>query len=294
MSASLYPVAMNSPSAQSLTLNELFQLMHFYVEAGVDTLIEDEPQDRFAEFAALSAQRANAQRMPAAAEAPAASNRAAPSRPAPQPAARPNVAIPDAEAVAEARRIALSAESVGGLAAAVASFTGCNLRNSARNTSFLRGDPAADIIIAAGMPSADDDRDGQPFSGQAGAMLERMLGGIGLSTNQVMLLNLIPWRPPGNRAPTPHEVDICRPFGLRLIELLQPKAVLALGNFPARFFSGSMETIHALRGRWLDVDINGRQTRVMATFHPQDLIATPPCKRLAWQDLLAFRRELTN
>jgi DNA polymerase len=287
---------MNSPSAQSLTLNELFQLMHFYAEAGVDTLIEDEPQDRFAEFATLSAQRAGAaQRMPIVpTEAPAAQSRAAPSRPVPPPAVRPSVAIPDAEAVAEAKRIALAAESVGELAAAVAGFTGCNLRNSARNTSFLRGDLAAEIIVAAGMPSADDDRDGQPFSGQAGPMLERMLGGIGLSSNQVMLLNLIPWRPPGNRAPTIHEIDICRPFGSRLIELVRPKAVLALGNFPARFFSGSTETIHALRGRWLEVDVNGRPARVMPTFHPQDLMAAPPCKRLAWQDLLAFRRELTN
>jgi len=284
---------MNVSSAQSLTLNELFQLMHFYAEAGVETLLEDEPQDRFAEFAALAAQR-TAAAMASVEQSATPAGRSALTRPSPPPAVRPNVAIPDAEAAAEARRVAAEAASVDALAAAVAGFTGCNLRNSARNTVFLRGDPAAEIVIAAGMPSADDDRDGGPFAGQAGAMLERMLAGIGLAPDKAMLINLIPWRPPGNRMPTPHELDICRPFGMRLIELMRPKAVLALGNFSARFFSGSTETIHALRGRWLEAEIGGKPVRIMATFHPQDLVAAPPCKRLAWQDLLAFRQELTN
>lgn len=269
--------------------------MHFYAESGIDWLLEDDPQDRFQEFAALEAARARpAERAPvqqseSRSEAPSRTAvRAAP------PPPRVSVAIPDAEAVAEAQRIAGAAQTLEALSEAIGAFGGCNLRNSARNTVFISGNPAARVAIAAGMPSGDDDRDGKPFSGPAGVMLAKMLAGIGLTLDDVLLFNLIPWRPPGNRQPTPHELEICRPFGTRLIELMNPGAVLALGNFPAKFLSGSNETIHSLRGRWIDVNANGITVPMMATFHPQDLTSTPSCKRLAWQDLLAFRAELTN
>lgn len=293
--ASHYPCLMNAQSAQSLTLNELFQLVHFYAEAGVDWILEDEPQDRFAEFVALEAARARPmERSPGdMAESRAAPPQRQPVRPAAPPVRTP-VAIPDAEAAAEAQRVAAAASTLAELEAAVRAFESCNLRNSARNTAFVTGNINARIAIAGSMPSADDDRDGLPFSGPSGAMLTKMLAGIGMSLDDVLLFNLIPWRPPGNRLPTPHELDICRPFGLRLIELLRPKAVLALGNFSARFFSGSHETIHGLRGRWMDVDAGGISVPVMATFHPQDLVAAPLCKRFAWQDLLAFRSKLTD
>jgi DNA polymerase len=283
---------MNAPSAQSLTLNELFQLVHFYAEAGVDWTLEDEPQDRFAEFAAMEAARARpAERAPAeTAESRGQRPRARVAPPAP---VRTAVAIPDAEAVAESRRIAAAALTLDELAAAVAAFAGCNLRNSARTTAFMSGNANARIAVAGGISTADDDRDGQPFSGPAGTMLAKMLAGIGLSPDDVLTFNPIPWRPPGNRPPTPHELDICRPFGMRLIELLKPEAVLALGNFSARFFSGSNETVHGLRGRWMDVQAGGATVPVMATFHPQDLVTAPACKRLAWADLLAFRAKLT-
>jgi DNA polymerase len=287
---------MNSPSAQSLTLNELFQLVHFYAESGVDWALEDEPQDRFAEFAAMEAARARPMERGSAG---AAESRGAPSqrqqaRPAAPPPIRTPVAIPDAEAAAEAHKAAAGASTLAELAAAVQAFEACNLRNSARNTAFMTGNITARIAIAGGMPGADDDRDGQPFSGASGAMLAKMLAGIGISPDDVLQFNLIPWRPPGNRLPTPHELEICRPFGLRLIELLRPKAVLALGNFSARFFSGSNETIHRLRGQWIEIDAGSATVPVMATFHPQDMVAAPLCKRFAWQDLLAFRAKLTD
>jgi DNA polymerase len=288
---------MNAPSAQSLSLNELFQLVHFYAESGVDWVLEDEPQDRFAEYAAMEAARARPiERAPAA---DTADTRATPvqrpvTRVAPQPVNRTPVAIPDAEAASEAQKVAAAALSLDELSAAVAAFGGCNLRNSARNTVFMTGNPQARIAIAGGMPSADDDRDGRPFSGPAGTMLAKMLAGIGIGMDEVLLFNIIPWRPPGNRAPTPHELDICRPFGMRLVELLKPRAVLALGNFSAKFFSGSNETIHGLRGRWMEIAAGDVQVPVMATFHPQDLTAAPLCKRFAWQDLLALRDILTN
>jgi len=295
---------MNSQSTHALSLDELFQLVHFYAESGVEWMLEDEPQDRFAEFIAQQAARSRPAEArsaeprspgPGAAETgnAVAQRAAARQAQAPPPPSRP-AAIPDAEAAAEAVRVAAAASTVAELSAAVAAFTGCNLRNSARNTVFVTGSLSAPIAIAAGMPSAEDDREGQPFSGPAGVMLGKMLGGIGLSLDDVMLFNLIPWRPPGNRSPTAHEIEICRPFSARLVELARPKSILALGNFPAKFFSGSPETIHGLRGRWLEASSGEGAIPVMVTFHPQDLMAAPACKRLAWQDLIAFRHALTN
>ena len=290
-----YPVAMIAPSAQSLSPSELLQLMHFYADAGVDWLLEDEPQDRFAEFLAMEAARGRPQERAPVADAPSAPAQRPSLRAAtPPPPVRTTVAIPDAEAASNARAVAAAAGTLDELAAAVGAFSGCNLRNSARNTAFMAGNLNARIAIAAGMPSEDDDREGRPFAGQAGAMLAKMLAGIGIAMDDVLLFNLIAWRPPGNRQPTPYELDICRPFSARLLELAKPRAVLALGNFPAKFFAGSNETIHGLRGRWLEADAGGSKAPVMVTFHPQDLSAAPACKRLAWQDLLAFRSALTN
>jgi DNA polymerase len=289
---------MNSQAAHPLSLDELFQLVHFYAESGVEWTLEDEPQDRFAEFIALQAARSRPAEAPQAGPADSGGmSRQAPQRAqakvAPTPPPSRPAAIPDAEAALEAARVAAAAGTVEELAAAVDAFSGCNLRNSARSTVFVTGPLSASVAIAAGLPSAEDDREGRPFSGPAGAMLARMLGGIGLSMDEVMLFNLIPWRPPGNRPPTAHEIEICRPFSTRLVALARPKLILALGNFPAKFFSGSSETIHGLRGRWLEAPSAEGAVPVMATFHPQDLMAAPACKRLAWQDLLAFRQALT-
>lgn len=285
---------MNVAAADQLNAYELAQLLHFYAESGVEWVLEDEPVDRFAEFAALAAQRAAPAREPERAAAAPAIER---QRPAEKPVAPPRqqvVAIPDAEAIAEAQRLAAQAMTLEELAAAVAGFTGCNLRNSARNVAFMSGSPTARFAIAGGVPSADDDRDGMPFSGASGTMLEKMLAGIAIPSADVMMFNLVPWRPPGNRAPTAHETEICRPFNMRLLEIVKPVAVLALGNYPAKMLSGSMEGIHALRGKRIDIDVGGAKVPMLATFHPQDIISTPLNKRLVWQDLLAFRAEITG
>jgi uracil-DNA glycosylase family 4 len=282
---------MTTPSADHFNARELAQLMHFYAETGVEWLLEEAPVDRFAEFVELEAQRTAPMRSPQS--SPKVLQRQAPVDKPPVPQ-RQAIAVPDAEAVAEAVRIAAQATTLAELAEAVIGFTGCNLRNSARNVAFLSGSATARIAIAGGVPGADDDRDGAPFSGASGAMLARMLAGIGIAPADVLLFNLVPWRPPGNRAPTQHESDICRPFTLRLLEILKPAAVLALGNYPAKTLSGSAEGIHALRGKRIEIDVGGEKIPMLATFHPQDIIATPLNKRLVWQDLLAFRAEITG
>ncbi|MCF3642859.1 uracil-DNA glycosylase, partial [Rhizobium sp. TRM95111] len=173
-------------------------------------------------------------------------------------------------------------------------FNGCNLKNSARGLVFADGNPKPDVMIVGPMPNADDDRDGLAFSGRQGAMLERMLQGIGLSRSAVLLTNVIPWRPPGNRVPSPREADICRPFIERQIALAEPNRLLILGNFAARFFFGGPETIHQVRGLWREIHIGGRSIPAFATLHPQDLLSAPISKRLAWQDMLVFHAGFPN
>src|SRR5690606_16335646 len=115
--------------------------------------------------------------------------------------------------------------------------------NSARGLVFAAGNERPSVMVIGPMPNADDDREGLPFAGRQGAMLERMLAGIGIARADALLTNVIPWRPPGNRVPSPRETDICRPFIERQIALAEPNHLLILGNFAARFFFGGSETI---------------------------------------------------
>jgi DNA polymerase len=290
-------------SANDLSPSELAALLAFHAEAGVEWLLEDEPVDRLAEFEALKAKRADARaapqiRQPEAAEAqrsrgqPATTGRARDAVPAAPASAPPAVAIPDEQAISEARFAAESARSLPELRTAMEAFTGCNLKNSARNLVFADSRGASGIMIVGPMPYAEDDRDGQPFAGRHGDMLERMLSGIGLSRSDVLLGNVVPWRPPGNRVPSGREADICRPFIERQIALAEPTHLLLLGNFTARFFFGTNETIHQTRGQWRELAAGGHVVPALATLHPQDLITAPVNKRFAWQDLLAFKARI--
>ena len=208
------------------------------------------------------------------------------------PAARPQPAIPDGEAVQQARFAAESARSLAELKTALEAFNGCNLKHSARSTIFASGDAASGIMVIGSAPSAEDDREGQPFTGRPGALLDKMLAAIGLDRSGILLTQVIPWRPPGNRVPSPAEMDICRPFIERQIALAEPKAILLFGNFAARVFFGETDTIHGLRGQWKEIGAGGLAIPAIATLHPQDLLTAPVNKRLAWNDLLAFQQKL--
>jgi DNA polymerase len=121
-----------------------------------------------------------------------------------------------------------------------------------------------------------------------------MLGAIGLNRDTVLRTNIIPWRPPGNRMPSPAELEICRPFLERQLALAEPRHLLLLGNFPARFFLGGTGTIHSMRGEWRRIAMAGMEVDGLATLHPQELLAAPANKALAWQDLMAFRQHITS
>ncbi|MET0748297.1 MAG: uracil-DNA glycosylase [Rhizobium sp.] len=286
-------------SVQDLSPAELAALLHFHADAGVSWLLEDEPVDRFVEFAEMKAARQAGR--PAQSPAPSAASQvanaverrpAAAAAPAPMAATARAPAIPDDQAIDQARFAAESARSLPELKAALDAFNSCNLKNSARSTLFASGSPDSGIMVIGPMPGADDDREGAVFAGRSGLLLDRMLGAIGLARDGILLTNVIPWRPPGNRAPSIPETEICRPFIERQIALAEPKLLLLLGNFTARFFFGGNETIHALRGHWRDIGVGSGSVPAIATLHPQDLLTAPINKRLAWNDLLAFRRRI--
>lgn len=280
-----------------MTPAELAALLAFHAEAGVEWLVDDEPIDRVAAFAAEKAARQLSRPVaePSPAQVPA---RMAPAKGAApserQPArAQPSQgsalpAIPDENAIAEARFAAESARSLAELKTAIEGFASCNLKTSARSTITAVGTGSSGIMIIGPMPNADDDREGLAFSGRAGFLLDRMLGAIGQTRDTVMISTVIPWRPPGDRMPSGPETAICRPFIERQIALAEPRLVLVLGNFAARFFFGETGTIHALRGKWREIGVGGHVVQAMATLHPQELLAAPASKALAWMDLLAF------
>ncbi|MGL4198656.1 MAG: uracil-DNA glycosylase [Allorhizobium sp.] len=281
--------------ARDMTPAELAALLAFHAEAGVEWLVEDDPVDRIAAFAEEKAARQLSRPAAEPAQVPA---RVAPSRaPAPserQPArAQPSQssalpAIPDENAIAEARFAAESARSLAELKTAIEGFASCNLKTSARSTITAVGAGSSGIMVIGPMPNADDDREGLAFSGRAGFLLDRMLGAIGQTRDTVTISTVIPWRPPGDRMPSGPETTICRPFIERQIALAEPRLVLVLGNFAARFFFGETGTIHALRGKWREIGAGGHAVQAMATLHPQELLAAPASKALAWMDLLAF------
>ncbi|WFR96262.1 uracil-DNA glycosylase [Rhizobium tumorigenes] len=286
-------------SVQDLSPAELAALLHFHADAGISWMLEEDPVDRFAEFEALKAARQAGRPAPAPSPTPVSQiANAAERRPSAQAVATAPTAtarapaIPDEQAIDQARFAAESARSLPELKAALEAFNGCNLKNSARSTLFASGNPESGIMVIGPMPGADDDREGAVFAGRSGLLLDRMLASIGIDRNGILLTNVIPWRPPGNRAPSIPETDICRPFIERQIALAEPKVLLLLGNFTARFFFGGNETIHALRGHWREIGAGAGSVPAIATLHPQDLLTAPINKRLAWQDLLAFRRRI--
>lgn len=285
-------------SATELAPAELAALLHFYADAGCDWLLEDEAVDRIAEFTAQRNERAAQIRdRQQAAPAPVTekSGRATSERnSAPARTATPaTVAIPDADAVASARDVCAKATSLAELRTALEGFSGCNLKNGARSTVFATGDPSSGIMVVGPMPSAECDRDGIPFSGKQGQLLDRMLASINLNRDSVLLTNVVAWRPPGNRPPSPAEMEICRPFIERQIELVAPKHLLILGNFAARFFFAEDQSIFAMRGAWRDIVVANSTIPAIASLHPQDLFNAPANKALAWKDLLTFRQRLT-
>jgi DNA polymerase len=224
--------------------------------------------------------------------------RAAPSREIPDQPPRPSPAqasVPDEAQAGLARELAAAATTLDELREAVAGFNGCNLKFTAKSTVFADGNPQARLMLVGEAPGRDEDIEGRPFVGRSGQLLDRMLAAIGLDRTSVYIANVIPWRPPGNRTPTPHETQICRPFIERQIELVNPQVLVHLGGASAKTLLDTSEGILRLRGNWRSYRMaSGEVIPAMPTLHPAYLLRTPNHKKLAWRDFLEVKAKLAD
>jgi uracil-DNA glycosylase family 4 len=256
-------------NAANLSDAEALAMLDWYRAAGVDIAVGDEPVDRFATSAAAPAKRT----LPAAA-GPA---------PAPVPAA-PLVTNPG-----ETREIAAGAMTLEALRAAMDAYDGCALKHRATQLVFADGNPEAQIMLVGEGPGEQEDKQGKPFVGRAGQLLDRMLAAIGLDRTKVYIANMVPWRPPGNRNPTPDELAQCAPFLHRQVELVNPKLLVTLGNVPTQALFSTAQGITRMRGTWKTLEIGSWNGPVLPTLHPAFLLRTPSAKAQAWKDMLSLK-----
>jgi uracil-DNA glycosylase len=281
---------------------ELAAVLEWYREMGVDQAVEDRPVDWLARGDARPGAHLQPlaaptdDREPARDPAPARNvpTRDALARPAAQgPTRQFPTAAPDA-AVHSARAAARDAASLDELGATLARFDGCSLKATAKNLCFYRGTAKSRIMLIGEAPGRDEDIEGKPFVGRAGQLLDKMLAAIQLGEQDVHITNIVYWRPPGNRTPTPQEAQVCRPFLERQVELVAPEVIVLLGGAAAKHILDVAEGIMKVRGKWRDLEIGAHKARVIATLHPAYLLRTPAAKRLAWRDLLTIRAVLSG
>jgi DNA polymerase len=252
-------------------MNDSLSTLNWLVEAGADEAVAEQPVNRLT---------AKAQVTPLQ---PAAAPRTAPAR---APAALPV----DSDAIGTAQAAAAAAQSLADLKTALEAFDGCALKRTATNTVFADGVAEGRIMLIGEAPGRDEDRVGKPFVGRAGQLLDKMLASIGLDRKEnAYITNVINWRPPDNRDPTPEEAAACLPFLRRHIELAQPGVIILLGAVAARHVTGVSDGIMKLRGRWLEYRVGDTMVPLMPTLHPAYLLRQPAHKKLAWRDLQAVR-----
>ena len=265
------------------------QLLRWYLDAGVDEAIGEQPLDRYALTRTAQAE--------------------ALVRTRPEPTPQPTLPAPSASGLVaspthtgrepsrvSAAHLAMECQTLDSLKAAMESYDGCALKRTCQRTVFADGNPEARVMLIGEAPGADEDRLGLPFVGASGKLLDRMLESIGLDRASAYITNVVPWRPPGNRKPEPTEVELCLPFIARHIELISPAILVFLGGAPATALLARHDAISRLRGRWYDYSSSGlaRPIPALPTFHPAYLLRTPHHKREAWSDFLSIRNKLAS
>jgi DNA polymerase len=262
----------SDPGPQLSRLDHLLSVLDWYRAAGVDVAVGDEPVNRFA------APPPPAPRVPAMTAAPVQADEGGATAAGGNPA--------------ETAALAAGAETLEALRAVMDGYEGCLLKKRATQLCFADGNPEAEIMLVGEGPGEQEDLSGKPFVGRAGQLLDRMLGAIGLDRTGVFIANMVPWRPPGNRNPTPEELALCTPFLIRQVELVAPKLLVTLGNVPTKALFDTGMGITRMRGQWRDLSVGRHHVRALATLHPAYLLRTPASKALAWQDMLALKREM--
>ena len=258
--------------------DELRAMLEWYRAAGVDVAVGEAPVDRFA----ASVVKPRAAAVAATATVAAGTPPAAASLPGAVLAADP----------AETRALAANAQTLDELRAAMEAYDGCGLKARATQLCFADGNPEAAIMLVGEAPGSEEDLQGKPFVGRAGQLLDRMLAAIGLDRTKVFIVNTVPWRPPGNREPSPEEQALCRPFLDRQVELVAPKLLVTLGNVPTKALFATGTGIVRMRGQWKELSIGAHTAPALAMFHPAYLLRQPAQKGLAWRDMLALKQRM--
>ncbi|WP_108395639.1 uracil-DNA glycosylase [Devosia submarina] len=258
-----------------LNREEMLSILEWYRAAGVDIAVGEEPVDRFA------------QRPP-----PRVTPPPAPQAEPPAERAAPMLALGGDPG--EARALASQAQTLDELQAILGAYDGCGLKLRATQLVFADGNPEAQIMLIGEAPGAEEDRQGKPFVGKSGQLLNRMLAAIGLDRSKVYIANTVPWRPPGNRAPTPEEIALCLPFLQRQVELVAPRIVVTLGGPAMQTVFQTTAGIIKMRGKWSPVSIGAHGVEAMPTLHPAYLLRNPPAKQQAWRDLLSLKMKMVE
>lgn len=269
-------------------------LIDFWADAGV--LDEEEVEALYAQAPAAPGAASAARPASRNETRPAASSGQSAGRSASQsigrtPGGRPEPRRLAGNPIAEARKLAAAAMSLEELKRIVEGFDGCPLKQAARNTVVFDGQVSAPVMIIGEAPGGEEDAAGLPFVGRAGKLLDRMLAAVGLSRKEnVYITNCVYWRPPGNRDPSPTEIQICAPFLARQIELKAPKLLLTAGKFATQAMLGTEDGIMRLRGRKLSFRQDGLPAPIpcIPMLHPAYLLRRPADKSKAWDDLLTI------
>ncbi|MDF3415541.1 uracil-DNA glycosylase [Sulfitobacter sp. M57] len=254
---------------ESASFHHDHALLEWQIELGATEAISDVPVNRY--------------EVPAAVEKPKGAT----------PPAVGFVPMAKEDPVALAEQAAKAANTLEELRAAMAGFDHCDLKKGARNLVFSDGTPGARVMLVGEAPGRDEDREGRPFVGKAGQLLDKMLAAIQMGRNHaeapVYITNVLPWRPPQNRDPKPHEIAMMKPFLLRHIELAAPDILVLVGNWSCQTLLGK-RGITRLRGQWTQA----ADRPALPIFHPAYLLRSPEYKREAWADLLSLRERMKN
>lgn len=197
---------------------------------------------------------------------------------------------------ADASSLAANAQTLDDLAAVIQAWEGSPLKAGARSFVFSDGNPAARLMVIGEAPGAEEDRQGKPFVGRAGQLLDRMLAAIGISRDatdpqkSVYITNILPWRPPGNRTPSEQEAGMFTPFVIRHIQIANPDIVITMGNTPTKALLNTTTGIRRMRGGWHRHAPTDKP--LLPTFHPAYLLRQPAEKRVAWFDLISVQKAL--
>lgn len=261
--------------------NPYVQALEFLVDAGVTTALMDEPNNRFREISApvILSDSEESQKP----------QRDYSSATPPQNDKNINALKMYADIITEAEKLASACETLNDLKSAIQNFDGLSLKKTATHIVFADGNPESKIMVIGDTPHTADDRNGKPFTDVDGQLLDKIFACIHHDRTNLYLTNILNWRPPGNRTPTPEEIALSAPFLKRHIELINPDMIVCLGGVPAQILLGSKESISRLRGKFHDYNDT---TKLVATYHPSSLLKTPLQKKKVWEDMVMIQEHL--